>query len=86
MRILDAATLKETAGRRRTENDMSVSLTHTVNEDFQVARIRIPCTVTGFFLLLVVMAELHDDIVAGFQLCQDFIQSSLRQECSTGKA
>ena len=72
--------IEEATGCGRAEDDVASRFAHTVDEYLQIARIGIPGAVAGLLLLLIVVAELHDDIVAGLQLGEDLVESQLGKE------
>jgi len=78
--------VEEAACCRSDKDDVPTLLTHAVGKYFQVAAVAVPGAVTGAFLLLVVMAKLTNDVVAGPQLGEDLIQPQLGQESSSRKA
>ena len=73
MGILVATVLEGTTRRWGAEDDVATGRLHAVGKDFQIARIGIPRTVTGLLLFLVVMTELHDDVVVLLQLRQNLV-------------
>ena len=66
--------------RRSDEEDMSVLFPYAIHEDFQVVGEVVPSTVAGAVLLLVIVAELHEDVVAGAHRGQNLLEAMLAEE------
>ena len=72
--------LKETALCRRTEDDVTALITHTVNESLQRHAVMIPCSTARTLLFLIIMTELAEHIVTLLYLTEYLVKTQLRKE------
>ena len=76
--------IERTALGWRHKHDGGFTGAGLVDKLLQTHREVVPSAGTGEFLLLVVMAELHEDIVTFFHQRQDFLQAAGTDECGGG--